>query len=140
MDDATLESTILNDSELKQMAILGQDGDISRSLTKENTSPSLTIEGLLSVLSTESAAKLAVNPNTTDLRDKILSADTWGIKLWIAIFYKAGMLTDLENTTINGAVDASVPNGVIITTDQVSKVLKKYRTNGKVGQVNWTGG
>jgi len=138
MTSEELRLEILDDPGLKARAIAGDDGGISRAMTRESTATSLTIVGLLDALSSETAAKLAVNSNTTDLRDKLLAGDIVGVGLWVGLFAKAGILTAEEYQTIQLALVAALPNGRVVTVEQVNKALRPHRPDGKAGSKHWS--
>lgn len=64
----------------------------------------LTIQGALGALSAESKAKLAVNPNVRDLRDKILAQDLAGVSLWVALFAGGGQITTDEAAALASTI------------------------------------
>lgn len=132
-----IEAAILADKYLKALAIAGRDGDIARAMTTASTATPITIGGLLGGLSPESAAKLAVNPNARDVRDRVLAGDLAGLSLWVSLFTAGGVITENEAATITAAIQAGVPNAVTVTVDEVNKALKPHRPDGKVGQQNW---
>lgn len=137
MTDDELRMAILADADLKARAILGDDGGIARAMTTPNSAPPLTIAGLLQGLSAESIAKLAVNPNVTDLRDKVLAGDIAGVGLWAELFAGGGVITAGEYQAVQASLAAAVPNGVTVTVEQVSRSLLPHRNNGKAGAANW---
>jgi len=75
----------------------------------------LTIEGLLGILSTESRAKLAVNPNADAIRRDVLAQDRASLGHWIAILAASpdtsnpdavGVITTAEATMLTVALSA----------------------------------
>jgi len=134
-----IRQRIMADSELKDLAIAGSDGDISRRMTVESQGPQLTIDGMIDMLSDESAAKLAGNPNLCDLRDKVLAKDMAGIELWVKIFARGGYITPEELAGFQQVMQAvSQGDGsVVVTLDQVNKALRPHRIDGKAGAANW---
>lgn len=137
MTSEELRAAILADPDLKARAIAGDDGGISRAMTVTSTAEPLTIAGLLGALSAETAAKLAVNPNTTDLRDKVLAGDVAGVGLWVGLFAKAGIITADEYQAVQAALGGAVPNGRTVTVEEVNKALRPHRPDGKAGEKNW---
>ncbi len=137
MTSEELRAEIIADPDLKARAIAGDDGGISRAMTVASTAEPLTIAGLLGALSQETAAKLAVNPNTTDLRDKVLAGDVAGVGLWVGLFAKAGIITADEYQAVQAALVAAVPNGRTVTVEEVNKALRPHRPDGKAGAKNW---
>ncbi len=135
-----LRLEIVGDADLKALAIAGRDGDIARAMSTESTAQPLTLSGLLGGLSQASAAKLAVNPNVTDLRDKVLAGDLGGVSLWVELFAAGGIVTAEEAAAVSAAIAAATPNGRTVTVDDVNKALKPCRTEGKVGADNWKDG
>lgn len=137
MTDDELRLAIIADADLKARAILGNDGGISRAMTTPNTAPALSIAGLLGGLSAASIAKIAVNPNVTDLRDKVLAGDLAGVSLWAELFAGGGIIEPAEYQAVQAAIAAAVPNGVTVTVEQVSRAMLPHRINGKAGAANW---
>lgn len=137
MTSEELRAEIIADPDLKARAIAGDDGGISRAMTVASTAEPLTIAGLLGALSQETAAKLAVNPNTTDLRDKVLAGDVAGVGLWVGLFAKAGIVTADESQAVQQALAAAVPNGRTVSVEEVNKALRPHRIEGKAGEKNW---
>lgn len=138
MTSEELRLEILADPDLKARAIAGDDGGISRAMTVASTAEPLTIAGLLGALSAETAAKLAVNPNTTDLRDKVLAGDVAGVGLWVGLFAKAGIVTADEYQAVQQALVAATPNGRTVTVEEVNKALRPHRPDGKAGSKHWS--
>lgn len=133
-----LRLEIVGDSDLKALAVAGRDGDIARAMSTASTAQPLTISGLLGGLSQASAAKLAVNPNVTDLRDKVLAGDLAGVSLWVELFAAGGIVTADEAAAVSAAIAAATPNGRTVTVDAVNKALKPHRPDGKAGQKHWS--
>lgn len=86
-----------------------------QSTSSTSTVPrTLSLASILSGISQESAAKLAVNPNVRDLRDKILAQDRVGVGLWVALFAQAGVIT---------ASEANMVNAALVATDEVTTTI-----------------
>lgn len=90
----------------------------------------LTLEGVLTVLSQETAQKLATNPNLTDIRDKMLAADTAGVALWVGLLAKADILSAEEIAAMQGALAAT--QTVTETTYKPPRIARKFRLDGAV--------
>lgn len=139
MTDAELLAAIVGNPTLKQHAINGEDGTIARALTRESDAAPLTIAGLMGLLSPQSLAKLATNPNVMELRNQIKAQDLDGVRMWAALFVGGGVITQEEHAAVVAACHAAEPNGMTVDYTQVSKVLRPLRSDGKVGGDNWLG-
>jgi hypothetical protein len=139
MEAEEILSNIRANPTLLEHAKRGEDGAIARALSRPASGEPITMEGLLSSLSPESAAKLAVNPNLPAVLDALRSGNVPAFSLWVGLFAKAGVITEKEVTSISTALASQVPADVV-PLDAVNKVLRPFRRDGKAGEKNWIEG
>lgn len=89
-----LRNSIYNGKTVDEAYHILHDTQITTTTTTRQKPPTITES--LNVFSSETCAKLTVNPNLTDLRDKLLALDIAGITLWLTLFLKGGIVTQEE--------------------------------------------
>lgn len=146
MTDATLQSLILSTPALKTLAIAGSDMDILQAIPANAPQASVavpfTASGLLQLLSQASVANVMKSNALGPIQECVLAQDVAGIETLAQGLVDSSSITTSEQTAINGAVTAtrSVPDASVVDVNQISRVLAQFRTNGRAGQANWTGG
>lgn len=70
------------------------------------TAASMTLIGILSLLSEESIQKLVVNPNLTDIRDKISEQDFIGVQMWGQMLVAGSQITTEEYANIVASIES----------------------------------
>jgi hypothetical protein len=73
-------------------------------VTTRTVPKAMTLVGVLSQLSPESAGRLVRNSNLTDIRDKILGQDFQGVSLWLSLLVLGGEITQLEGQAMVAAM------------------------------------
>lgn len=97
-------------------------------VTTKMVPSSLTLAGVMQILSAETATKLVNNPNLTDIRDKIIANDMNAVALWLGMFAKTGVLTANEVTALRAAMQQT--QAVSETTYIPPRIAKPFYVNG----------
>lgn len=90
----------------------------------------MTITGVISLLSQASVARLVVNPNLTDIRDKIQQQDYQGIALWGGLLAAGGQITPDELAAIQAALSATDSVTVVTETGPAPIEVLSMATSG----------
>lgn len=72
--------------------------------------PTLTIEGLVGILSPASTGNLWNSPNAREVRDAVRAQDRPGFMAWVSIALAGGAITEQEYANLAAAVQATIPD------------------------------